>query len=67
MDRRSLILAGAIAWSLAALNAGIHLANGDLLVPAGMAASGIGYVVVRRAMTRGRRQAAAVPVELRRG
>ena len=59
MDRSKLLYAGVLCWTAAALDALFHLANGDLVVPLGMAAAGIGYVAVRRAAMRLRR---AVPV-----
>ena len=59
MDRKALIYAGVLCWSAAALDAVYHLANGDLVVPLGMASLGIGYVAVRRAAMRLRR---TVPV-----
>ena len=61
VERRTLIYAGVVCWSAAALDAIYHLANGDVVVPLGMASVGIGYVAVRRAVGRIRRPA-AVPV-----
>jgi hypothetical protein len=52
MERRTLIYAGVLCWSAAALDAAWHLANGDLVVPLGMASVGVGYVAVRRAVVR---------------
>lgn len=52
MERRSLIYAGVLCWSAAAVDAMWHLANGDLVVPVGMATAGVGYVAVRRAIGR---------------
>lgn len=52
VERKTLIYAGVLCWSAAALDAIYHLANGDLVVPLGMASAGIGYVAVRRAIGR---------------
>ena len=65
MERKTLIYAGVLCWSAAALDAIYHLANGDLVVPLGMASAGIGYIAVRRALGRFRHQA-AVTVDARR-
>ena len=61
VERKALIYAGVLCWSAAALDAIYHLANGDLVVPLGMASAGIGYVAVRRAVGRVHRPA-TVPV-----
>jgi hypothetical protein len=52
MDRTKLLVLGVLCWMAAALDATLHLANGDLAVPLGMVSAGIGYVAVRRAMIR---------------
>ena len=62
MERKTLIYAGVLCWSAAALDAMWHLANGDLVVPVGMASVGVAYVAVRQAFGRLRRQA---PVAVR--
>jgi hypothetical protein len=56
MDRSKLLYLGILCWAAAALDATVHLANGDLVVPLGMASAGIGYVAVRRAAMRLRRR-----------
>lgn len=38
MNRTFLIASGLVAWTLVAVDAAVHLVNGDLLVPVGMAA-----------------------------
>lgn len=48
MSRDLLIILGAMAWSLVALVAGIHLILGDLVVPLGMAAIAVGWIGFRR-------------------
>jgi hypothetical protein len=65
VERKTLIYAGVVCWSAAALDAIYHLANGDLVVPLGMASAGIGYIAVRRALGRFRHQV-AVTVDARR-
>jgi hypothetical protein len=52
MDRTALIIGGALCWTAAALFAGAHLIAGDVITPAGMALSGVGYIAVRRAQIR---------------
>ena len=64
MERKTLIYGGVVCWSAAALDAIYHLANGDLVVPLGMASAGIGYIAVRRAVVR-LRNPAAVTVDAR--
>lgn len=64
MERKTLIYAGVVCWSAAALDAIYHLASGDLVVPLGMASAGIGYIAVRRAVVR-LRNPAAVTVDAR--
>jgi hypothetical protein len=61
VERKTLIYAGVLCWSAAVLDAMYHLANGDLVVPLGMASAGLGYLGVRRALVR-RRRPAAIPV-----
>jgi len=61
VERKTLIYAGVVCWSAAALDAIYHFANGDLVVPLGMASAGIGYIAVRRALGRLHRPA-TVPV-----
>ena len=52
MDRTSLLIAGAIAWTVAAADAVYHVVNGDLLVPSSMAVAAVGYIAIRRTATR---------------
>lgn len=59
-----MIYAGAVCWSVAAIDAIYHLVNGDLVVPLGMASVGMGYVALRRAAMRRRRALVAVPSEV---
>jgi hypothetical protein len=63
VERKNLIYAGILLWTAAALDAMWHVANGDLVVPLGMASVGVGYVAVRRAMIRLSRRPVAVPIE----
>jgi len=62
MDRSNLLIVGVICWSLAMLDALLHLASGDAVVPLGMASVGIGYIAVRRAAGRLLRRMEEVPV-----
>jgi hypothetical protein len=39
MNRTYLIASGLVAWTLVGVDAVVHLVNGDLLVPVGMAAA----------------------------
>jgi hypothetical protein len=41
MSRNFILAMGALLWGLAALDAFVHLAEGDLLTPAVMASAGI--------------------------
>ena len=52
MDRTTLLIAGAIAWTVAAADAVYHVVNGDLLAPTSMAAVAVGYIAIRRTATR---------------
>jgi hypothetical protein len=52
MNRTALLISGAVCWSIAAIDAAIHLANGDLLVPSGMAAIFALWVGLRAAQHR---------------
>ena len=38
MNRTFLLVSGVVCWSVAAVDAGVHLLNGDVVVPLGMAA-----------------------------
>jgi hypothetical protein len=48
MNRTSLLVSGAICWTVAAAYAGIHVLNGDAVVPAAMAVVLAVWVGVRR-------------------
>ena len=48
MPRTVLLLSGAVCWTLAAFEAAIHAASGDLIVPAAMAAVLAVWVGLRR-------------------
>ena len=54
MNRTALLVSGVVCWSIAAFDAAIHLANGDLLVPSGMAAIFAVWVGLRAAQRRPR-------------
>ena len=48
MSRTSILVLGAISWSVAAADAAYHLATGDFVVPAVMAAIVVVWVGLRR-------------------
>jgi hypothetical protein len=48
MSRTSLIIVGAICWSIVALDIGVHLVLGDLVVPLVMAAIAVAWIAIRR-------------------
>src|SRR3954470_13472435 len=48
MSQTSLLIVGAICWSIVALDFGIHLVLGDLVVPIAMAAVLVAWIGVRR-------------------
>ena len=47
MNRTAVLVLGAICWSVAAFDAAIHMARGDLLVPSAMAAALVVWIGVR--------------------
>jgi hypothetical protein len=48
MSRNVLLVFGAICWTGAAADAALHLAAGDLLVPAVMGFAFVAWVAIRR-------------------
>lgn len=48
MSRNRILAIGALLWALTAADAIVHLATGDLFVPAGMAVIAGAWVVLRR-------------------
>jgi hypothetical protein len=48
MSRNRILAIGALLWALTAVDAIVHLATGNLFVPAGMAVIAVAWVVVRR-------------------
>lgn len=48
MSRTSLVIVGAICWSIVALDIGVHLVLGDLLVPVAMATIFVVWISARR-------------------
>jgi hypothetical protein len=48
MSRTFLFVSGAICWTVAAVDAAVHLAAGDLLVPAVMGAIFVVWIGLRR-------------------
>ena len=48
MSRNAILVIGAICWTGAAADAAFHLASGDFVVPAAMAAAFVLWVAVRR-------------------
>jgi hypothetical protein len=57
MSRNVILVLGAISWTAAAVVAILHLASGDLVVPAAMGFALVAWVTVRR------NQLAQVPAE----
>ena len=57
MTRTTLLVAGAIAWTVAGIDAAVHLSSGDLLVPLAMAAVFAVWVGLRRYQLTHRREA----------
>jgi hypothetical protein len=49
MSRNQIIGAGAILWAVVGLDVIVHLAAGDLLVPAALGIVGTSWVAIRRA------------------
>lgn len=48
MSRKLILVTGALLWTLVALDVLIHMAVGDLLVPAVIGIIGVSWVAVRR-------------------
>ena len=48
MSRNQIRGAGAILWAAVAVDAMVHLAAGDLVVPAAMTIVGVSWVAIRR-------------------
>lgn len=48
MSRTSLLIVGAICWSIVALDIAVHLVLGDLVVPLAMAAIFAAWIGIRR-------------------
>ncbi|MBA2382043.1 MAG: hypothetical protein H0V73_08030 [Chloroflexi bacterium] len=48
MNQTLILVLGTIAWTFAAVDAAVHLVDGDMLVPAGMAAILVAWVAIRR-------------------
>jgi hypothetical protein len=59
MSRTSLLIVGAICWSIVALDIGVHLVLGDLVVPLAMAAIFVAWIAIRRLPARRLRTAEA--------
>ena len=57
MSRTSLLIVGAIAWSVVALDFAVHLVLGDLLVPFALATILVVWTGARRLQTRRLRHA----------
>jgi len=62
MSRNHLLVVGAVCWSVAGIDAIVHLINGDVLVPAVMASAFVAWVGLRRDHLS--RVARPVPVEV---
>jgi hypothetical protein len=48
MSRKLILVTGALLWTLVALDVVIHMAIGDLLVPAVIGIIGVSWLAVRR-------------------
>ena len=64
MNRTLLLAAGAVSWAVVAVDAALHLVNGDVLVPSVMAAVLIAWIGLRVVPAR---QARMTPVVADRG
>ena len=64
MNRTFILVLGAIAWTIAAIDAAAHLVNGDVLVPAGMGLIFVAWLGLRRKWLH-THAAVPVPVETR--
>lgn len=63
MSERKILIYGVICWSIAGIDALVHLLLGDLLVPAVMAVVFVAWMALRsHVITRRRAAAVAVPV-----
>jgi hypothetical protein len=61
MNRTTILRLGAVAWTVVAVDAIVHLAVGDVVVPAGMAAILLAWGAIRGPMyLRARRAEATV-------
>ena len=64
MSRTSLLVLGAVCWTVAGVDALLHLVNGDLVVPTAMAAIAIVWIGVRSQMLARRATPVEVPAEV---
>jgi hypothetical protein len=57
MNRTFLLVSGAICWTIASVDAGVHVLNGDFLAPTAMAIVFVVWVGLRRLPVRARQTA----------
>lgn len=60
MSRNVILVVGLFCWTAVAVDAGLHLFAGDVVVPAGMALVFVGWVGLRRRFTAAHATAEAV-------